>query len=261
MKPRAFITTSWDDGHPLDFRIAEMLEANGLAGTFYIPKTSQTPTMSERDVRELSSRFEIGAHTIDHTFLDAASDCVAEREIVDSKAWVEQTTGRPCRMFCPPAGKFSPRDVRFVRQAGYLGLRSVELMSLAAPRERDSILVMPTTLQAHPHRPPAYLKNAIRRRSAGNLWNFISCGLGRSWHEAAIALLDRALARGGVFHLWGHSWEIEQTGQWDNLAQVLRLLGERRSQAAVLSNSQVCESLAQPSQLASPAARPAIASH
>ena len=28
-QPRAWITTSWDDGHPLDFRIAEMLAREG----------------------------------------------------------------------------------------------------------------------------------------------------------------------------------------------------------------------------------------
>ena len=37
--PRHAITTSWDDGHPLDLRLAEML-ARSMAwlGTFYVPK-------------------------------------------------------------------------------------------------------------------------------------------------------------------------------------------------------------------------------
>ena len=30
----AYITTSWDDGHPLDFRVAELLAKYGLPGTF-----------------------------------------------------------------------------------------------------------------------------------------------------------------------------------------------------------------------------------
>ena len=29
----AFLTTSWDDGHPHDFRVAELLTKYGLAGT------------------------------------------------------------------------------------------------------------------------------------------------------------------------------------------------------------------------------------
>lgn len=29
------ITTSWDDGHPLDLKIAELLDKYGINGTFY----------------------------------------------------------------------------------------------------------------------------------------------------------------------------------------------------------------------------------
>ena len=100
------LTTSWDDGHPLDFRVADLLERHGLTGTFYIPKICQTPTMTESQLRELSQRFEIGAHTINHLFLDTIDDEKAGREIADSKTWVEQTTGKPCPLFCPPGGKF-----------------------------------------------------------------------------------------------------------------------------------------------------------
>src|SRR4051794_21779274 len=47
-----FITTSWDDGHPLDIRIAELLAKYDLPGTFYIPRASQRPTMEESAVGE-----------------------------------------------------------------------------------------------------------------------------------------------------------------------------------------------------------------
>jgi hypothetical protein len=42
----AFLTASWDDGHPLDFRIADMLERYGLTGTFYVPSRAETTVMS-----------------------------------------------------------------------------------------------------------------------------------------------------------------------------------------------------------------------
>ena len=44
-------------------------------------------------------------------------------------------------------------------------------------------------------------------------------------------LLNVVRRRGGVFHLWGHSWELEQTAQWQRLDAVLRLLGELRRDA------------------------------
>ena len=58
-----------------------------------------------------------------------------------------------------------------IRQAGYLGIRSVELLSLDFPRPMGShvrslergLLMLPTTLQAYPHGLLAYAKNIIRR--------------------------------------------------------------------------------------------------
>ncbi len=128
MRAAATITTSWDDGHPLDFRVAELLANYGLRGTFYVPRTAPTGTMTAVQVRELSSSFEIGAHTVHHVDLTRVTPENARQEIVDAKAWLEDTTGRPCAMFCPPLGRYSIRHLEMVRQAGFGGLRSVELL-------------------------------------------------------------------------------------------------------------------------------------
>src|SRR5438552_1987792 len=133
IKAAATITTSWDDGHPLDFRVADLLAKYGLRGTFYVPRTAEHGTMTAAQVRELSRSFEIGAHTLHHVDLTAAADNEAEREIIDSKAWLEDNTGQPCSMFCPPRGKYSYRHQLLIRQAGFIGMRSVELLSLGFP--------------------------------------------------------------------------------------------------------------------------------
>src|SRR5689334_14216116 len=98
---KPLLTTSWDDGHVLDFRIAELLGKYGLTGTFYIPQNAPTGTMSAHQVRELSTRFEIGAHTLDHVFLTEVNIPRAAVQIVGSRQFVEQTTGQPCTIFCP----------------------------------------------------------------------------------------------------------------------------------------------------------------
>ena len=69
MIPTPLITTSWDDGHPLDFRVAEMLSRHNLRGTFYVPRTADNATMSAAEVRELGASFELGAHTLAHVDL------------------------------------------------------------------------------------------------------------------------------------------------------------------------------------------------
>jgi peptidoglycan/xylan/chitin deacetylase (PgdA/CDA1 family) len=245
MKPPTYITTSWDDGHPLDLRVAELLARYGLRGTFYVPKSAETETMTAAQVRELSSSFEVGAHTIHHVELTRATEEQAWQEIAGSRSWLEDSTGLPCPLFCPPKGKFSRHHLRLIQQAGYQGARSVELLSFDFPRARGGLLLLPTTVQAHPHRLFAYTKNAIRRAAFGNLWRAIVLGHSADWTRVAQALLSRALARGGVFHLWGHSWELQQTRQWQRLEEVLRFLSEWTSQAPALTNWQVCQAAGQ----------------
>jgi hypothetical protein len=235
----ASITTSWDDGHVLDFRIAEMLVRHGLTGTFYIPRQASTGVMSESDVSELSRTFEIGAHTMNHVFLDTASDAVAEKEIAESRTWVEQVTGRECTMFCPPGGKFNSHHLAIVQNAGFGGLRSVELLSIAPPRRHEKLLILPTTLQAHPHSMCAYARNIAKRRALANLWLYVTHGRVSGWDALAKSLFDVVRSRGGVFHLWGHSWELEESGQWERLDDVLRLLGELRGSISCVTNGEL----------------------
>ena len=120
----------------MDLRVAELLTKYGLRGTFYVPMKAETETMTAGQIRELGSAFEIGAHTLHHVDLTAATEALAWQEMVDSKAWIEDVTGLPCPMFCPPKGRFSAHHLRQLRDAGYQGARTVELLSLAFPRPK-----------------------------------------------------------------------------------------------------------------------------
>jgi len=37
---KVIVTTSWDDGHLLDLRLAQLLQDAGLKGTFYISRAT-----------------------------------------------------------------------------------------------------------------------------------------------------------------------------------------------------------------------------
>lgn len=237
---QTYITTSWDDGHPLDLRVAELLTKYRLHGTFYIPKAAESGTMTAAQVRELSCAFEIGAHTLHHVVLTSTTDQQAWQEIIGSKSWVEENTGLPCLMFCPPTGKYSNCHLEMVRKAGYLGLRTVEMVSLDFPRQKSGLMLLPTTIQAYPHSLLAFARNKIKRAAFGNMWRFVAHGCTTEWPTLARSLLRQALTSGGVFHLWGHSWELQETGQWQRLDEVLRFMGEFASQAPALTNGQIC---------------------
>jgi hypothetical protein len=119
-------------------------------------------------------------------------------------------------------------------------VRNVELLALDFPRPTAGLQVLPTTVQAHPHGFAAYARNVIKRLAFRNGWRYLAHGRSTDWPHLARALLCLAVERGGVFHLWGHSWELEKNGQWHRLEEVLRFLSQFISRAPALSNGQIC---------------------
>jgi peptidoglycan/xylan/chitin deacetylase (PgdA/CDA1 family) len=236
LNPRAYITTSWDDGHPLDLRLAELLRKYGLPATFYVPLDNKLPVLSPSQVRELSGEFEIGAHTVHHCDLLTAPDHVTRSEIIDCKSELEQICGRPCTAFCFPKGRFRRNHVRNVREAGYRTARTVELMSLELPSVRDGVAMMPTTMQAGVNGFSRVARNSLKRMRLENLFRHVRFGKS-DWVATAESVLEHVIRRGGVFHLWGHSWEIDQMRQWENLERVFALLAQGGGRARFTDNS------------------------
>jgi peptidoglycan/xylan/chitin deacetylase (PgdA/CDA1 family) len=239
------ITTSWDDGHPLDMRVAELLVKHRLTGTFYVPRSSQRPVMNPSQIRELAKSFEIGGHTLEHVAIDTLPDAEALAQLSGSREWIEQLTGTRCRVFCFPGGKFRNRQLPLVRQAGYEAVRTVELLSTANPLRIDGLCVIPTTVQAFPHAASAYARNALKRFSASAVFRLGSVLLSRDWARLARVLLLQTKDRGGVFHLWGHSWEIAEQEQWKVLEDFLVFAGEHLKSAHCVTNGDLCAEYAE----------------
>jgi peptidoglycan/xylan/chitin deacetylase (PgdA/CDA1 family) len=236
MRPPVYITTSWDDGHPLDLRLAELLHKYDLPATFYIPLGNKLPLLTASQVRELSTSFEIGAHTVHHCDLLSMPDHVTRMEITDCKGMLEQICGRACTAFCFPKGRFRRHHVTLVREAGYRMARTVELMSLTMPRNQDGVAMMPTTVQAGPAGFSKVARNNLKRLRPMNLFRHVRYSRS-DWVETAEAVLGHVLRHGGVFHFWGHSWEIEQMGQWQNLERVFATLAQCKGSVVFTDNT------------------------
>jgi L-malate glycosyltransferase len=234
------MTTSWDDGDPLDLRVAELLAKYGLTGTFYVPRSGQRAVMHDSAIRELSKTFEIGGHTLEHVAIDRLSEGEARVQLSGSKEWIEQLTGKDCRVFCFPGGKFRNKQLRLVREAGYQAARTVELLSTRSPQCVDGLWLIPTTVQVFPHGPSAYAKNALKRFSSSVMFRPRGGLIARDWAALAKELFFRTIERGGVFHLWGHSWEIEEQGQWENLENFLMTMCRWREELKGVTNSELC---------------------
>lgn len=225
---RTVVTTSWDDGYASDLTIAELLHSHNLTGTFYVPQRNHhgNATIGKSDLRSLySAGFEIGAHTVSHKTLPRLDNHELEYELSTCKQVLEQIVGDEVSMFCYPKGRYDAKVIRAVMRAGFRGARTTQMLSLSA---RFRPFQMPTTVQAYPHPTIGYLKNIGRNRDPIiGLRYLTQLSRSSSWVDIGKRLFDRALAHGGVWHLYGHSWEIEEANLWDEVREMLGYVSHR----------------------------------
>ncbi len=218
------ITTSWDDGHLLDFRLAELLDKYKIPGSFYIPQSNQERmVMSEYQIQELAKNFEIGGHTLHHTRLGPDSDEL-EREVKGSFEWLQQLLGLAPVSFCFPGGIHKGITSDAIFKYGFQLARSTELLCIQFPASR---FPLPTTLQVFEHQKWTYIKHLAKRKRWGNMVQWIFSGSGTSLEKMTDTYLDMISKKGGCFHLWGHSWEIEEFHLWKKLETILKILSAR----------------------------------
>jgi peptidoglycan/xylan/chitin deacetylase (PgdA/CDA1 family) len=225
-RERTIVTTSWDDGDYADLKLAELLMSRGIRGTFYVPITYRERPLSESQLRDLASEgFEIGAHGFSHKPLWRLPPPELDQEVGPCKSILEDIIGSEVRMFCYPCGRYDANVVHALQKAGYWGARTVRML---ATRPAFNPFEMPTTLQIFPHPHFTYLANVARTRRLESLQTYLvqRSRLG-SWLQLGKRLFDEVLEKGGIWHLYGHSWEIEKLGLWGELREILDYVGRR----------------------------------
>jgi peptidoglycan-N-acetylglucosamine deacetylase len=230
---KPIVTLSWDDGHPLDMRIARLMADCGLFATFYIPTSITDPKLDNYQLIELSEMgMEIGSHGLTHSPLTSSPD--VQKELVESKDKLEQIIAKPVSSFCYPFGKFNRQAAISVRSAGYsLARTTVGFMIV----KRFDRFRMPVTVQFSPHSRLIHLRHAVRE---GNVRGIVTWG--SRWHfekelmRLSQSAFDDACREKGIFHLWGHSWEVDDLGLWGMLADFCRYIG-KRSDVTYVTNS------------------------
>jgi peptidoglycan-N-acetylglucosamine deacetylase len=213
------ITTSWDDGHPLDFRLAELLNKYKLKGTFYIPKSNaEHSVMSEEAIQELAQQFEIGGHTLTHARLGSLSKQRVDEEVKGCYHWLTRLLGTSPVSFCFPGGVYNAAVIESVKMAGFKVLRTTELLSI-----NPSLgALMPTTLQVYEHTKFTYLKHLVKRKKIINLLVWLNSFASSKLPFMVDHYLNKINKEGGCLHIWGHSWEIEENNLWKKLEQVFK---------------------------------------
>jgi peptidoglycan/xylan/chitin deacetylase (PgdA/CDA1 family) len=233
----AIITTSWDDGNPLDLKLAELLKKYDVPATFYIPIVyEKRGCMTPQQVREIAQSFDVGGHSYHHIRLHKIPFNEAEKEVAEGKKGLEEIIGREVFSFAYPYGNFNGNLMGIVKRANFIGARTVMLLS----REIKEPFAMATMVNARNWWFTHYILHSLAAQDL-NLFLFVLRNnlSFKNWDRIALSTLDFVVNNGGVWHLWGHSWEIEENSDWDRLESVLNAISKLPRRVARMDNTQV----------------------
>ena len=225
--PPTIVTTSWDDGHRTDLRLADRLAAHALKGTFYVALNHPgDKDIGDDEIRALQRMgMEIGSHTLTHRLLTGRSADEVRYELAESKTRLADITGAPVVAFSYPEGAFTAVSRAALAETGYILGRTT--MAFRTPTMFDPAR-MPISIDFRRASRVALMRHALRDANIAGLADWLRLArLESDPVKLGKLLLEAALARGGIFHLNARSWEIDGNDLWRDLDALLRYVAHR----------------------------------
>lgn len=129
--PDRAVAITFDDGYENTPDAIELLRARGLRTSLYVTtgQVGDERMIGHEQLRGLAAwqdAVELGAHTVTHPRLDELSLAEVQREVVDSKRWLERVLERPVTSFAYPYGAHDPRVRAAVIAAGFHSAAAVK---------------------------------------------------------------------------------------------------------------------------------------
>ena len=176
-----------------------------------------------------------------HTALTRIPIETAKKEILRGKSELEEITGREITVFCYPKGRYSNKIIELVKKTGFKGARTTDIFRTTI----HNVFKVGVTIQAHNFARTRYISELIRTKDT-RLFNFLIKNVPNffysSWEELGMATLSYVNKFGGIWHLQGHSWEIdEETNGWEKLEKLFKIIRElaRSPDVTLMDNSQL----------------------
>lgn len=114
------------------------------------PGIPRLPLLSWSQLAQMATAgFEFGAHSVTHRPLTEIAPAEAQREILESKATIEQQLGRPVQTFAYPFGVFTCMHYEIVRNH-FRAACSVELAKAGPANDRHQLPRLDTYYLRHP---------------------------------------------------------------------------------------------------------------
>ncbi len=202
------LTFSYDDGVHQDRRLVDILQRNGLKGTFNLNSglmgTRPDWLMSAEECAALypAAGMEVALHGYTHTWMEQQPANVVAYEIIEDRRTLEALFGCPVTGMAYPFGTYNDTVLEVLRTTGVTYARTAKATHAFGLPE-NWLLLHPT---CHHN------------------------------DKELFALADRFLAieekpgRPGrssmsMFYLWGHSYEFDNDQNWDVIERFAEKLG------------------------------------
>jgi len=225
--PTTIVTTSWDDGHHTDLRLADRLAAHALKGTFYVALNHPgNKDIGDDEIRALRRMgMEIGSHTLTHRLLTGRSVDEVRYELTESKARLEDIIDASIVAFSYPEGAFTTAACAALGETGYTLGRTT--MAFRMPIRFDPAR-MPISIDFRRTSRVALARHALRDANLAGLADWLRLArLESDSVRLGKILFDAALAHGGIFPVNGRSWEIDGNNLWQDLDALLGHIAHR----------------------------------
>ena len=120
--PQRPVVLTFDDGYRSAYSVAlPTLRRHGWVGVLNLAVSHQWTDLPPRFVWKLrAAGWELADHTFTHPELPALDDASLEREVAESRRFLQKQYRVPVDFFCYPAGRYDAAVIAAVRRAGYL---------------------------------------------------------------------------------------------------------------------------------------------
>ena len=217
---RKAVTLSYDDGVREDKRLVEILNKNGLKGTFNINSElfATYRRMTKEEIVELfaDSPHEIAIHGARHLSLPDVDEAVATRDVITDRENLEKQFGRIIKGMAYANGATNDQTVQILKNCGINYARTgVATEDFRLPEEW---LRMPTTCHHNHPRLMELAKQFIEAEEIGYYWS------------------NKPM----LFYLWGHSYEFADYNNWEVIEEFAEYVGNRQD-IWYATNGEICD--------------------
>lgn len=211
-------TMSYDDGVIQDKRLMEIMDRNGLKGTFNMSSGTYLAEELERGENyykrmkrsesiELytDSGHEVAIHGYTHPWLDLLDSTEVIKEIVEDRKDVEATYGTIARGMAYPFGAYNDEVVKILEMCGVAYARTTKAKANESYAQhwfsfpKNWLTLDPTCHHNHP-RLMEIAEQFVQENRYRTPW---------------------------MFYLWGHSYEFDNDNNWELIEKFAEFIGGR----------------------------------